>query len=88
MSRPKTGDLAKKNSVPSVVKIKPFSIRNYNFYPCSFSDSLKKGYKYFLFCRFRRSGLPVHEINSPRFASKEDCEAFVESNSFLSRVIG
>lgn len=86
MGRPKTGRHKKKPQ--PIVKLKPFSIKHYTFYPCSFSDSIKQGYKFFLFVRYHKNGFPVHELSSPRFKSRQEAENFVSLNQFVSHVVG
>lgn len=60
-------------------ELKPFTVRNYHFYPCSFSDSLKQGLVWYLQIRDWKGILQL-EVNSPRFASKEECQEFTEGN--------
>ena len=86
MSRPKTGML--KPKAISAEKIKPFVIRNYTFYPCSYAESKQQGYIYFLFVKYRRNRFPVPELESPRFKSKKEAEDFVDRNNFTKYVIG
>ena len=59
--------------------LKPFFIRNYRFYPCSFPQSLEEGYTYFLSIRDYR-GINQLEVNSPRFKDAIEAKKFEESN--------
>ncbi len=86
MSRPKNGKL-KPNAI-AAEKIKPFAIKHYNFYPCSYLESKQQGYIYFLFVKYRRNRFPVPELESPRFKSRKEAENFVNNNNFTKYVIG
>jgi hypothetical protein len=86
MGRPKSGQLRPK-PLP-LEKIKPFNIKHYSFYPCSFTESRKLGFKYFLFVKYHKNGFPVPEIQSPRFKSTEEARNFVEQNQFTKFVVG
>lgn len=59
--------------------LKPFFIRNYRFYPCSFPQSLEEGYTYFLSIRDHR-GINQLEVNSPRFKDAIEAKKFADSN--------
>ena len=67
--------------------LKPFSIRNYNFFPCSFSKSLNEGFVCFLQIR-NRKGMIELEVNSPRFKSIEEAKQFADDNNVHPYVIG
>ena len=83
MARPK-----KNVSTAPIEKLKPFSILHYNFFPCCYSESLKQGYQYVLFLRYRSSFIPVPELYSPRFKSKQEAQDFVDRRDLLEHIIG
>lgn len=68
-------------------ELKPFEVRHYQFYPCAFSDSRKKGLNWYLQIRDWKGILQL-EVNSPRFKSVEDCKAFTEGNKAHRFVVG
>lgn len=83
----KESETEKKNKNKKTTELKPFSIKHYDFYPCSYTKSKKEGFIYFLRVR-NRKGIVKTEIDSPRFKSRKDAESFVESNKDYSFVIG
>lgn len=60
-------------------ELKPFHVKHFTFYPCSFSASKEQGYVWYLFIR-NWKGIFQLEVNSPRFKTQEECKAFVENN--------
>lgn len=68
-------------------ELKPFTIRHYQFYPCSLSASKKQGLLWYLQIRDWKGILQL-EANSPRFATKEECEEFTEGNKAHQFVVG
>jgi hypothetical protein len=63
---------AKKKDNPKKEKeIKPFSVKNYHFYPCIFSSSTDQGFVYYL-QSFDWKGILQIEQNSPRFKSMKE----------------
>lgn len=73
----------KKTTKPKT-SIKPFSIKHYRFFPCVWSQNLKKGFKYYLIIRKRNSYLITHELESPKFKSEKEARLFVDENKDLS----
>jgi hypothetical protein len=69
-------------------KIKPFSIKNYRFYPCLYPQSLEEGYLYCLLIKHRKNNFPVLEIYSPRFKSKKEAEDYANNNDLVGFKIG
>jgi hypothetical protein len=67
--------------------IKPFRIKNYNFFPCCLKSNIKEGLLYYLAIK-NYKGINIIEQNSPKFKSREDAEAFVESKIIGSYVLG
>lgn len=70
-----------------IEKLKPFTIKHFKFFPCVFAESLKAGYKYVLYIKDRKNLLPINELLSPRFYSKEEANNFVNSNPVLPYIV-
>jgi len=86
MSWKKTEQEKKKKVKEKQLKkeLKPFEVKNYRFFPCSWSHNLKNGYVYYLMVRSRCGYLITHELDSPRFKSEEEAKNFVFSNKDYS----
>jgi hypothetical protein len=66
--------------------IKPFTIRNYRFFPCNYSRLLLDGYRYYLMVR-DYNGNRFIELNSPMFRTIDDCKAFAFENKIFPWVL-
>ncbi len=75
----------KKRVIPKK-NIKPFSVRNYRFFPCVWSASIKDGYVCYLGMRKHNSYIWMHEIQSYRFKSVAEAKKFAENNKDTSFV--
>ena len=78
----------KERKVKKIIKekkdLKPFQIRHYRFFPCCWAASLKEKYVYYLINRKQNAYIITHELNSPRFKSREEAVAFVSNNKDYS----
>jgi len=59
-------------------ELKPFNVRHFRFYPCSFTKSKEQGFIWYLQIRDWK-GIVQIEVNSPRFKTQDECKAFVQS---------
>jgi hypothetical protein len=67
--------------------VKPFRIKNYNFFPCCYAKNIKSGFLYYLAIK-NYKGINIIENNSPKFKSREEAEKFVESKVIGQYILG
>jgi hypothetical protein len=65
---------------------KPFVVKNYRFFPCSWSSNLKEGYNYYLIIRGYNTTLVRHESDSPKFKTEEEARSFAVNSRDYSFV--
>jgi len=70
----------KKKKMNEKKDTKPFDIKHYRFFPCCWSKSIKEGYMFFLLIRKHNAYLPTHELDSPRFKTKQEAINFAQNN--------